>query len=265
MKTLRGVFLWGVIGAVLITLSGNVQGSLRPVGDNVTLSELQGVFDGIGSNIDAVNNQTTEDAFMPTGNGLASAGYVATVSYGWAELEFGIYNLLDTSQTVKLFDYSVATPGDSVALKFDAGNDLVYTVSLANPLNPVVIDSSTYFMDFGFYAITYGENGSSPDGSLYSQDFLNNGSYGRMLTYEGQGDLVSLDEGLSSYLDSDHWYVAAEAGAYYGADPTGGDFTDMVVQMESIAPSDVVPEPASVLLMASTAVGIAFARRRFAI
>ena len=85
-----------------------------------------------------------------------------------------------------------------------------------------------------------------------------------MLTYEGKGDLVTIGD-AGTYPDQNHWYIATEAGAYYGSDPTVGDYTDMVVQMESITPSEVVPEPGSALLLASAAAGMAFVRRRFLI
>ena len=253
------------VALALVFIAGNSYASPRPVGNSGTLAELQGVFGGIGSTIDAVNDQTEEDAFLPTGAGNASAAYVATVSWNWEELEFGIYNLLDPSQKVTLFNESVANPGDSVSLKFDEGNDIVVSWDTSNPLAPpVLIDSSTYFSDFGFYAIA----NTPSEGYLYSQDFLNYGSYARMLTYEGKGDLVSIGS-VGTYPDIDHWYIAVEAGNYGTLDPTDvegpqpGDYTDMVVQMESITPSDVVPEPASVLLFACTGAGIAFVRRRF--
>jgi hypothetical protein len=254
------------VALALVFIAGNSYASLRPVGNSTTLSELQGVFDGIGSTIDAVNDQTTEDAFLPTGAGNASAAYIATVSWAWEELEFGIYNLLEPSQKVALFYESTSNPGDSVSLKFDEGNDYVVSLDTSDPFLPVVIDSSTYFSDFGFYAIA-----TTPlEGYLYSQDFLNYGEYARMLTYEGKGDLVTIGS-VGTYPDNGHWYIAVEAGNYGDRDPTDvngiepGDYTDMVVQLESIAPSDVVPEPASVLLMAGTAAGIAFVRRRFLI
>jgi len=252
-----------VVALALAFIAGNSYASLRPVGDAVTLSEVQGVFDGIGSTIDAVLDQTTEDAFLPTGAGNSVASYVATVSFGWPNMEFGIYNLLDPSQKVKVFDSSAVAAGDSVVIAFDEGLNLVASVNFANPLAPVTIDSTSYFLDFGFYAITT-DGEFSPDGYLYSQDFLNVGNYARMLTYQGKGDLVSIGD-AGTYPDDHHWYVAVEGGAYYGSDPTGGDFSDMIVQLESITPSDVIPEPGSALLLASAAVGMAAVRRRLLI
>jgi hypothetical protein len=260
----RKLITGAAVLVLLFAVIGNVQGSLRPVGDSGTLVELQGAFDGIGSTIDAVNDQTTEDAFLPTGAGNASAAYVATVSWNWDELEFGIYNLLDPSEKVTLFSESVANPGDSVSLKFDEGNNYVVSLDTSDPFLPVVIDSADYFSDFGFYAIAT----TPSEGYLYSQDFLNYGNYARMLTYEGKGDLVSIGT-VGTYPDNDHWYVAVEAGNYGTLDPTDveglepGDYTDMVVQMESITPSDVVPEPASLGLLGLVTGRIYFARRFF--
>ena len=246
-----------VAAVALAFIAGSSYASLRPVGDNVTLAELQGVFDSIGSTIDAVTDQTTEDAFLPTGAGNATAAYVATISWFRDDIEFGIYNLLDPSQKVKLFSQSLATPGDSVSLKFDEGNDYVVTLDTSDPFSPVVVDSSSYFLDFGFYAIAT-DNGED----FYSQDFLNVGSYARMLTYEGKGDLVTIGT-VGTYPDNGHWYVALEAGAYGTGDPTGADYSDIVVQMESITPSDVVPEPATLGLFGLVSGGIYFARRFF--
>jgi hypothetical protein len=212
----------------------------RPFGSVASLTELQGVFDDIGSTINAYNDQSPYGYFVPTGAGNSTAAYIATVSWGWPELEFGIYELGNTANTVQLFTQSTATPGDSVAIVFNQGAGTVTTVNLETW---TMIDQTTdYFQTFGFYAITTMDTGVM--GPFYSEDALNAGGFARFLTYESKGDNVTIPN-KGTFNDLDHWYVAAEAGYYPTGDTTDGDFSDFVVQMESIAP---VPVPAAALL-----------------
>lgn len=250
MKTARGMVLWSAIGLILVAVSGNVQGSLRPWGDAGSLSELQGVFDGIGSTMDAVNDQTTEALFEPTGVGNSTAAYVATVSWSAGDIDFGIYNMDNPNQQVSMFSYSLSpTPGESVVVQFDQGNDWVRVLDL---VSLTVYDSSTYFKEFGFYATSY-------SGTYFSEDNLNYESNAHFLTYEGKGDQVTIGSS-GTYSDIDHWYVAAEVGSS-GA-TTGSDFSDMVVQMESITP---IPEPSSIAMIGLVSGSALFIRKRFII
>ena len=254
MKSTR-YLIRGVVGVALIALAGNVQGSIRPFGSTASLSELQGVFNSIGSTIDAANDQTDEALFEPTGAGNSSATYIATVSWTWPELEFGIYNMDDSSQQLAMFNEATVAAGDSVWLTFREDLDLVVVSDNSNPLAPVVLGSTTYFKEFGFYTIT--DTGSETIGPYFSQDSLNPGGFAHFLTYEGKGDLVTIG-GVGAYNDIAHWYIAAEAGT--SIDTTDEDFSDMVVQMESITP---IPEPASLILLVGTSSLIAFIRHRF--
>jgi hypothetical protein len=244
------------MGAVLLTMlftAGNVDASLsRPWGDSASLSELQYLFDGIGSTIDAVNDQSTEALFEPTGTGNSVASYVATISFEWPELEFGIYSMDDPNQRVPMFYESTATAGDSIVVQFDLGADYVRVVDL-DTLS--VLSSTNYFKEFGFYAITTTTSGTS--GPFYSEDHLNPGGFAHFLTYEGKGDDVTIGTS-GTYSDIDHWYVAVEGGT--ATDTTEEDFSDFVVQMESITP---IPEPASIGLIALMTGGIFFVRRFF--
>ena len=258
MKTVRGIGLWSVISLALIALAGNVQGSLRPCGDAGSLSEVQGVFDGIGSSIDAVNDQTTEALFEPTGAGNSVASFVASVSWGSTafDIEFGIYDLNDPSQRVAMFNWANApTPGATVVLDFDQDNNQVRSVDLDNIA--LYDQSDYYFKDFGFY-VTSDFGG----GTFFSDDSLN-GGYARILTYEGKGDDVVIDP-PATYNDIGHWYVATEAGNYtsIGGDTSTADFSDMIVQMESITP---IPEPSSIAMIGLVSGSALFIRKRFII
>lgn len=252
MKTTRQLLVGGVIGVALIALAGNVQGSLRPWGDAASLSGLQGVFDGIGSTIDVVNDQTAESLFEPTGTGNSVASYVATASWGWPELEFGIYNMDDPGQRVSMFFDSGASAGDSVVVQFDLGANYVRVVDLASL---TVLSSTSYFKEFGFYALTTTDTGTA--GPYFSQDDLNTGGYAHFLTYEGKDDQVTIGSS-GTYSDIDHWYIAVEAGTTI--DTTNSDFSDMVVQMESITP---IPEPATMGLISLFVGGLYFKRKFF--
>ena len=240
------------LGAVaLITLAVTAQGSVRPFGDAVTLSELQDVFTGIGSSIDAVNDQTTEALFEPTGTGNSVASYVATATWSAGDIDFGIYDMDAPNVQLSLFGYPSGTVGDSVVIQFNEGLDYVRVVDLGSL---AVIDSSNYyFKEFGFYV--HAPQLSST--TYYSQDSLNPANLAHFLTYESKGDQVTIGNS-GTYNDIDHWYIAAEAWTSTG--PADSDFTDMVVQMESITP---IPEPASLVLIGITTSSIVFIRRRF--
>jgi hypothetical protein len=236
----------------LIVFTGRSDASLRPFGDAASLSELQTLFNSIGSTIDAVNDQSSEALFEPTGTGNSVASYVATSSWSWPELEFGIYNMNDPNQMLPMFYESTTVAGDSLVVQFDQGADYVRVVDL-NSLS--VISTTTYFKEFGFYALTTTDTGTA--GPYYSDDSLNPGGFAHFLTYEGKGDDVTIGSS-GTYSDIDHWYVATEAGTAF--DTTGEDFTDFLVQMESITP---IPEPASLVLLAGMSSLIAFIRYRF--
>ena len=198
------------------------------------LSQLQGVFSGIGSTIDAYNDQSPIAAFTHMVGGQSSASYIATVSWAAGPIEFGLYELGNTSNTLKLINWTAPgspPPGYSVRIEFDATNVTSYH-------GLTQIDQASYFPDFGFYAKAIGY-------TYYSEDSLNGGDQ-RMLTYKGKGDAVDLDGagGLPAKSDGAHWYVAAETWTSFNS-PGNTDWTDLVALFESIVP---VPVPAAILL-----------------
>jgi hypothetical protein len=215
------------------------------------LAELQTLFNNIGAtSISAYGDQIPEAYFEPTGAGNVTSAYIATVSYSNQPGEFGIYEMGNASNRLPMFSFAANTPpapGYSVAVVFDSsangGLGEVRVIDLTGS-NPTV--STTYFDQFGFY----GYNAVSGEGYLYSEDSLNPLGLARILTYESEGDIVTIGD-PPAFNDINHWYVAAEIGNYYslGGDvlDTGdpGDFSDIVIQMESIRP---IPVPAAILL-----------------
>jgi len=256
-KHIKMIFLVSLVG---IFIAGSAMGAtmnVRPFGSVASLSELQtAVFDVIGAtSIDAYNDQSPVAIFEPTGAGNASAAYIATIS--WAPLiddyiEFGLYEFGDTANRVKIFDsMSLPAVGQSVTIEFDQGLNYVKTYDSGG-----LIDSTTWFMDFGFYAI-------APDFDntyFFSEDDQNPSGYARFLTYEAESDMVTIGS-KGTFNDIGHWYVASELGLYETRqwDTTTADFNDFVVQMESIRP---VPEPMTILFLGLGLLGLSLVRRK---
>jgi hypothetical protein len=226
---------------------GNIVNPNRPWGSAGSLTELQNLFNSIGAtSIDALNDQTGFGYFEAGGAGNATAAYIATISYA-GDLEFGIYELGDTTNTLKVFDQS-AVSGQSVAIVFDddtTDSTPIPEVRVVDLGGGGVLATAPYFNTFGFYSIGDPNPLGDPH-TYYSEDTLNAAGEARFLTYAGEGDDVEIPIGTTARDDSAHWYVASESGDYTpNNDTTGADFTDFVVQMESILP---VPVPGAVLL-----------------
>ena len=244
MKQIVFSFLIGIMITSIAaqTALGDIMNT-RPHGSAASLSDLQTLFSGIGSSIDVMDDQSEYAYFEPAGAGTSTSAYIATITWGFPNLEFGIYNLDNPNQQLVLFYEATSNPGDRVSIVFDYLNDIVGTVNVTDPLNPITVDSETYFKKFGFYAITYSSVPSVVAGPYYSEDDLNTNDYAQFLVYEGKGEMVTVVPGGGNYIDTAHWYVATEADTL--RDTTTSDFTDFLVQMESINP---VPVPAAVLL-----------------
>jgi hypothetical protein len=224
------------------TALGDYYNASRPYGNAGTLTELQNALAGIGSNLDAVGDQSTNAIFEPAATGSGAATYVATVSYYWDGLTFGIYDKANPGNEVKLFDWTAGlTVGSTVSFEFDPGAGTVTSFNSGGTID----STNVYFEDFGFYA--YRVDAQEPGGPFYSEDDLNPGTVGtnaRFLIYEGLGDTVTIPNRPVG-TDLAHWYVATEAGLYAGLDTTSADFSDLVVLVESIKP---VPVPGAILL-----------------
>ncbi len=210
----------------------------RQWGSAASLTELQeGVFDAINSSISAYGDQSTYAIFEPMAGGTSASTYVATISWYYPDIEFGIYEYGNASNRLKLFDESTATLGDSVTFEFNLTENWVKSYDSGGS-----IDQTTWFGDFGFYAIAT-DNQQQPIGPYYSEDSLNPFNDAHFLTYEAKGDIVEIpNKGTGD--DTGHWYVASEPDIASNR-PWTSAFTDFVVLVESIVP---VPVPAAVLL-----------------
>jgi len=239
---MKQIFFSFLIGMMITSIAAQTAlGGLfnpRQWGSAASLNELQvQVFDSIGSSINAYGDQSVYAIFEPMAGGSSSSTYIATISWYYPDIEFGIYEYGDTSTKLKLFNESTATVGDSVTFEFNQAGNWVKSYDAGG-----LIDQTTWFGDFGFYAIGT-DHQQNPIGPYYSEDNLNPYNDAHFLTYEAKGDVVTIpNKGTGS--DAGHWYVASETDIPSNR-TVNGDFTDFVVLVESIIP---VPVPAAVLL-----------------
>ncbi|PIE61763.1 MAG: hypothetical protein CSA29_01740 [Desulfobacterales bacterium] len=217
--------------------------------NNMTLTDLQGVFNGIGSTIDANSDESGAEkfAFQSTG---ATAHYVANIGTPAANIEFGFYDLSDSNKQLTIFDGS-RNVGDNTQIYIDYNNSELtsYYMTGSGPnIQTVTVDNIQMSLpSLGFYiksgSMTYFSVSDQNTGGTADLDGDGVVDNDHFLVYEGKSDVVNLpgiQQGLNDYA---HWYVAMEASEIDGIDD---NFTDMVVHLESIQP---VPEPATFLLL----------------
>ena len=252
--------------ALALLLSGSALAdsfNLRPVyTGGSTLDTLQSVFTGIGSTIDVRTDQSGAAIFTNQTSG-SNAAYVASLSWDAENTPFifGIYESGNPDNKVPIFvDNTNGTgqsnPGDWTTINFDFIGGMIYSeYHDAGTMGSTVVGSTSDWMNaFGFY-FSYDTLGGVA--TFYSQDSLNQVG-ASALTFLGKGDAVNI-AGLPGN-DANHWYVAMEGWGTAGAAP---DFTDIVVQMESVVPVSA-PEPGTLLLFGTGlgALGIIRYRRK---
>jgi hypothetical protein len=210
-----------------------------PFGDDPAGSSLQKVLDDITigpnpgvSSVDVTTDEITEGLdkhWTITATGASSSTMIIELAAFENENSFGVYDLADTSKLVELFAGS-SSAGDQAFLSIKADGSV-----WVNNIDTDIDFASGWF---GWY-LDATDNGQS---IWYSDTALNSDGMDHMGAYQGTDtDTVQLP-GLDPGLWTDNEFVLAFEDLDKSV--TDGDFTDMVVMVESV----MVPVPGAVLL-----------------
>ncbi len=229
--------------------------NVRPV--PVSGGNLQGVFSDVtgiyvsGPGIDAAADQHSAAWFTNTSSGGSVATFAVEVAPASAENTFGIYSTGDPSKRAAIFD-GAAVPGEQAFVSFLANGDV--QVSAAS--GTVVTSGFPDPKSFGFYldvfdapAGGFGDGiNTTLDYTVFTDDALNTlvnpAGAAQVLVFRGDNQTILQVPPFGAGLFTDSEFILAFEDGVTGS--AAGDFADMVVIVESVAP---IPEPATGLLL----------------
>jgi hypothetical protein len=222
---------------------------INPVGGDGANSSLQDVINGITSpypGVSSVNvntDQVANDAYWAiAGSGYSASTMIIQLAGSAPYTTFGIFS---GNKLVPLISGGTAA-GGSAFLSIHGNGDVFVNNS----------DSGVVFAgnSFGYYI-----SESNTGDTFYSDTSKNTDSLDHMVAFQGKGtDTVRI-----GYLSPGIWgtseYVLGFEDSLGGGDQ---DYQDLVVMVESVAPTSV-PEPATLLLLGLGLFGVAGIRRKF--
>jgi len=244
--------LLGIAAGLPFLLQGAAPAGAVSFGD--AGASLQSVLDGITvggpSSVDVTTDEIS-DASDSTWSVTAAGGAVSTLIIELAGLEtttvFGIYDAVDPTKQVTVFDGAASAGAQSVLSIQDDGSVFVNFVDTG-------VDFAANL--FGFF-LDSTPSGEANTGVWFSDTSLNSDGFDHMAAYQGTGDLVDLPDVAPGVWTPAEYILAWED---MDAGMTDASFDDFVVMIESVQP---VPVPGAVWLFASGLMAIVgFARRR---
>jgi len=228
------------------------------------LSSLQNVLDshtqGGVSSVDVTTDYLSDemDSYWRI---TATGGSVATIVIELAayanQNEFGVYDPYDPTKKVTIFTGSEGE-GAQATLSIKASGSVYINGRDTN------VDFTTFA--FGYFLKT---PNSDPYVYFYSDSALNADGYDHMLAYRGKNvDYFSPNppEDPANPQDDEYDYALWTDREFVLAwedlpgNSSDGDYDDFVVMVESVDP---IPEPATMLLVGASLLGIGFVGRRW--
>ena len=201
---------------------------------------------------DVVADQYAHDELWQHANsGNASATMIIELAGFRNSNILGIYDSANPANYVTLFDGADGSGARAgISRSFD-GNSYTYTIGDLDTyalMGQMVTDSPT----FGFFLLTPQNN------MFYSEASRNPDGADHMVAYQGQGQTVDLPTVGELPWNGNGFILAWEDLV---ASSWDYDYNDMVLMVESVTG---VPEPASLLLLATGLAAFRFSRRRSA-